>query len=453
VSSRETVLVVDDDEALREACCDALSEAGYRALAAASPLGAEPLLLREMIDLVISDLRMPDGGGTRVIQLAHRLCPGLPIILITAFPSVSSAVDALRSGVVDYLIKPFDAAQLLQSVQAVLEVGRARDHSELLRRIQPAATEAPEIVGSSLALRSMLEDARHCAILDAHVLVTGETGTGKELVAKAIHRLSQRAGGPFVPVNCAAIPEALFESEIFGHEKGAFTGALHAKRGLIEEADGGTLFLDEVGDMPAPLQAKLLRAIEEGACRRIGALKARSSNVRVVSATNKDLRQEIAAGRFREDMYYRLAALEVHVPPLRDRGEDLVQLAVHFLGTAQAADPPRVVGFSDDALELLQGHAWPGNIRELQNVVQRLLARARGVVVTADLVRACGALPTQDRSVTHSKRRAAMGDFEKDYLEATLAENEGNVTHTAKALGIHRTTLQRLMSKYGLRTK
>ena len=443
----ETVLIVEDDEGMRESCADSLMEAGYPVLTASAPGEAQEHLARAVVDLVLTDLRMAGGGGREVVRLVRQLAPGVPVVIMTAFPTVQSAVDALRDGVVDYLVKPFNYDQLLRSVEGALAGGRAQDRAELLRRVPPTEGRAPAILGTSVAIRTLLAEVARVALVQAAVLVTGETGSGKELAARAVHDLSARARGPFVAVNCAAIPEALFEAEVFGHERGAFTGAVAARAGLLEEAHGGTLFLDEVGDLPANAQAKLLRAIEEGGARRVGSSHVRPVDVRAVSATNRDLRAEVRAGRFREDMYYRLAALDVRVPPLRERPEDIPLLAVHFLAKAGGGERG-LVGFAEDAMEALQSAPWQGNVRELQNFVQRLVAHSAGPLVTVRDVEASGLGPSSRQGA--GPLHAAVGVFERDYLASMLERHAGNVSQTAKALGVHRTTLQRLMGKFGL---
>ena len=449
-----TILLVEDELSMRESCSSGLAFEGYRVLEAASPVEAEPYLLHEVIDLVITDLKMPDGGGARVVELVKEVAPDTPVIMITAFPSVESAVQALKTGVVDYLIKPFTPDELAAAARNALCAGQARDRAELLRRIGPVDTDVPEIVGNSPALTDMLTQVRRVASFDAHVLILGETGTGKELVARALHRLSPRSKRPFVAINCAAIPDTLFESELFGHVKGAFTGAVASKRGLLEQADGGTLFLDEIGDLSATSQAKLLRTLESGTCRKVGGTAERKVDVRVVSAANRDLQEEVRAGLFREDIFYRLAALEVRLPPLRDRGEDIPQLAAFFL--EKLGGGGEVLGFSEQAVGLLEGYDWPGNVRELQNAVQRLLARVSGSYVTAEDVVRSGVVGHKQRlkqslPSPRSRREAAMTGFERRHLQRVLDEHDGNVTRAARTLGIHRTTLQRLMVKHGLR--
>ena len=452
MNDQRTLLLVEDDEGMRASCAQALRFDGYVVVEAGSAEEAEPLLLRSVVDLVITDLKLPGEGGEEVVRLAAEAAPDVPVIIITAFPSVESAVGALKQGVVDYLIKPFTLEQLVEAVEHALAAGHAADRAALLKGVRPIEAAAPEILGSSPALREMLTQVRQVAQFDACVLVTGDTGSGKELAARSIHRLSPRAARSFVAINCAAIPDTLFDSELFGHVKGAFTGAVTNHPGLMEQADGGTLFLDEVAELSPTSQAKLLRTLDSGRTRRVGSATDRQVDVRLVCATNRDLRQEVAEGRFREDMFYRLAALEVEVPPLRARREDVPLLALRFLETLRVNGSP--VGFSDAAIAMLQSYDWPGNIRELRNAVQRVVARARGKVVTAQDVarsRVLGGqkLPAVDGAVT--PRDAAVAGFEGQHVAQVLASHDGNVTRAARSLGVHRTTLQRLMRKYELR--
>ena len=450
MKARRRLLLVENDEGMRETCAEALRFDGYEVVECGSAEEAEPLLLQSNVDLVITDLNLPGANGDHVIELAAEAAPDVPVIVVTAYPSVESAVGALKHGVVDYLIKPFTIQQLVAGVANALAAGHARDHAALLKSVRPIEPTSPEILGSSDALREMLTQIRQAAGFDAHVLINGETGSGKELAARAIQRLSPRADKPFVAINCAAIPDSLFDSELFGHVKGAFTSAVTNHRGLRPQADKGTLFLDEIGDLSAPSQAKLLRALDTGSCRRVGGTKAFKIDVRVISATNKDLREEVEAGRFREDMFYRLAALEVDVPPLRNRPEDVSLLAQRFLEDLRANGSP--AGFSDEAIGMLQGYDWPGNIRELHNAVQRVVARARGAVVTAEDIVGSKVLGTYVGGVASTgSRHVAVTGFERQHVASVLASNDGNVTHAARVLGVHRTTLQRLMRKYGLR--
>jgi two-component system, NtrC family, response regulator HydG len=443
----ERILVVEDDEGMRLSCRQALEQVGHAVLEAGSVREAEPLLLREVFDLVITDLRMPHGGGQEVLRLVKQVSPEVPVVLITAYPSVESAIEAFRGGVTDYLLKPFTSEQLIETVDSAVATRRAGERAAIHRRLGENV-EAPEIVGGSEAIRSMLAEIRRVAALDASVLVLGETGSGKELVSRSVHRFSRRSAGPFTVLNCAAIPENLFEAELFGYERGAFTGAMATKRGLMEEAHHGSLFLDEVAELPPAAQAKLLRCLEEKAVRRLGSVSPRPVDTRVIAATHKDLRAEVEAGRFREDLYYRLAVLDVRVPPLRERPEDIAPLAIRILDKLRQENERPMVGFSDEALARLGDHAWPGNVRELQNVLQRAFARAEGSLIRAsDLPLAAG----PPAAATNARGRdRALSEFERSYVTAALARHEGNVTHTARELGVHRTTLQRMMKKLAI---
>ncbi len=452
MTHQERVLVVEDDEAMRASCRQALEGGGYQVIEAGSPSEARGSLLREDLGIVITDLRMLDGGGQEVVRMAREVSPGLPVMIITAYPTVESAVDALKSGVVDYMLKPFTDDQLLEAVDSALSSGRARDRAELWRRMGAPRSEFPDMIGSSGAFHDMLTETRRIAPLEGHVLISGETGSGKEPAARAIHHLSRRAGRPFVVVNCAAVPDTLFESEMFGYEKGAFTGADAAKPGLVEQAHGGSLFLDEVAELSPGAQAKLLRVVEEESCRRVGGIKPRPADVRVLAATGKDLRDEIRSKRFREDLFFRLSGLEIRVPPLRERGEDIAALAIVFLDRLCSQEGRTdIVGFSEEALSLLAEHRWPGNVRELQNAVQKAFARTVGPVISAEDLTESGAIrPLPIGQGRSSSRHKALGNFEREYLIRALQRHQGNVTHTARTLGIHRTTLQRLMKKHAI---
>ena len=452
----ERILLVEDDDAMRDSCRQVLESVGHEVLEACSPVEAEPLLLREVLDLVLTDLRMPNGGGQEVLRLVKHATPDVPVVLITAYPSIDSAVEAFRGGVADYLLKPFTGPQLIDAVDRVLAARRARDATVLLKRAGPASADLPDMIGQSPSFRELLTSIRRVATLDGNVLILGETGSGKELVARATHGFSRYAAGPFTVVNCAAIPESLIEAELFGFERGAFTGAANAKRGLFEEADHGSLFLDEVGELAAVAQAKLLRCIEEGAVRRLGATSPRAVDNRIIAATHKDLRAEVRAGRFREDLLFRLEVLDLRVPPLRERKSDIPLLAASFLTQINERSNRDIAGFSEEAMERMIEYPWPGNVRELQNVVQKALARTDGPVIEArDLVLA-GSLHSVEEIVDGSdpqppqRRGTALADFERQQVTDALDRHQGNVTHTAEELGIHRTTLQRIMKRLGI---
>ncbi|MBI2059958.1 MAG: sigma-54-dependent Fis family transcriptional regulator [Nitrospirae bacterium] len=438
IDSHAKILVVEDDQAMQETCRQALGKVGYETVGATSPREAEPILLKEDIDLVVTDLKMPHGGGQEVLRTARKISPHLPVILITAYPSVQSAVDMFKRGLADYLTKPFTVDQLRQSVRAALQTGHARDRSELLRQVGPSDWEAPGLVGASARARALLAEIRRVAAAEAHVLVSGEAGAGREAVARAIHRFSARSVGPFVVLHCASIEDfPAAESR-----KGGWAGAL-------EQASRGSLFLDEVGDLPREFQPKLLGL---GVAR--GGKIAGSTDARVLAATFKDLREEVRAGRFREDAYYHLAGLDIHVPPLRERLEDVPAIAVAILDRMPGrGESPEIAGFAEEALERLSTYAWPGNLRELENTIRKAVARAEGPLIKAEDLDLGGSLSAASKKGATEKaspRDLAVGEYERKYITSALSDHDGNISHTAIALGVHRTTLQRLMKKHGI---
>src|SRR5512138_1927939 len=388
------IWVIDDDAASRELLGRILSARGWEVAQLADGREALDRLAAEgPPDLVVSDIRMAEVGGLEVTEAFRRQAPDTPVILVTAFGNVDGAVEAIRRGAFDYVSKPYDVDAVQLTAARALEQRRLAAENDVLRRQLREKWRLETAVGRSEAMLQVFKTAARVAASDATVLILGESGTGKELVARAIHQASPRAAGPFVPVDCGAIAEGLLESELFGHVRGAFTGAHAARRGLFEEAGGGTLFLDEIGDVGPGLQARLLRALQEGTIRRVGANEAIPVDVRVVAATNKDLEAAVKAGRFREDLFYRLNVVTLRIPPLRERLEDVPLLAEHF-----AAKHGRGIGaISADAREALQRYPWPGNVRELENVIARALAlNPSGVVVPADLpehVREAAAAP------------------------------------------------------------
>ncbi|MFT3917699.1 MAG: sigma-54 dependent transcriptional regulator [Anaeromyxobacteraceae bacterium] len=461
---RPRVLVVDDKENLRnllvrvlgETCEVTAAEDGARALA---------LLASAEFDVVLTDLRMPGADGFDVLRAAAARPAAPEVVMMTAYATVGDAVRAMKLGAYDYLEKPFDPDD------AALVVARA---AERRRSREPAASTAPSpgsapvgppggLVGDGPELREVHRLLAQAAAADLTVLLTGETGTGKELAARAIHQGSARQARRFVPVNCGALPAELVESELFGHARGAFTGAAGPRPGLFEEADGGTLFLDEIGDLPLPVQVKLNRALQEKEIRRVGDNRATTVDVRVVAATHRDLQAEVAAGRFREDLYYRLAVFPVRLPPLRERTGDVPALAAHLLAKHARAHRKALDGLEPDALRALEAQPWPGNVRQLENAIERAVAVAGGRTVTlADLGPELRAPPTTTpatpapaetrlpykEAVENARERAS-----KEYLAAILREHDGNVTRAAEAAGMERESLHRLMKRYGLRAE
>ena len=436
--AQKKVLLIDDDRGLLQLIAMRLAAAGYAVSTAESGQEVLAAMAVSPPDMVITDLRMEGMDGLALFDAIHREAPALPVVILTAHGTIPEAVAATRRGVFGFLTKPFDPKVLLDTVAEALRLsGGAGAPDEAWRA---------EIVTRSPAMEALLAQARRVAASDAAVCILGASGTGKELLARAIHRASRRAGAPFVAVNCGAIPEGLLESELFGHKKGAFTGAVQDRRGLFQAAEGGTLFLDEIGDMPAPLQVKLLRALEERVVRPVGSNEALAVDVRVVSATHRKLEERIAAGEFREDLYYRLNVVKLALPALAERREDVPLLAGHFLAEfGRRYERPRLA-LSPEAMEQLVAASWPGNVRQLLNVVEQAVALSATDVIPASLVRQ--ALDAGDASLTplDEARRA----FERDYLARILKITAGNVTHAARLAGRNRTEFYRLLDRHAL---
>ncbi len=442
------ILVVDDDQSSRDLLVRILTGAGHRVTALTDGREAVAALdAGDAPDLVVSDIRMAEMDGLQVIDAFRDRAPDTPVILVTAFGNIDGAVEAIRRGAADYLSKPYD----VDAIQIV--VARALQHRELamenraLRRGLRDRYRLDNVVGRSEAMLQVYKTAARVASTDATVLIQGESGTGKELVARAIHMASPRASGPFVAVDCGAIAEGVLESELFGHARGAFTGAQTARRGLFEEAHHGTLFLDEIGDIGPNLQARLLRALQEGTIRRVGANEPITVDVRVVAATNRDMEAAVKQGTFRADLYYRLHVVSIRIPPLRERREDIPLLAEHF---AQKHGRAEGSAISPEARELLLAHDWPGNVRELENVIARALAlNPSGVVLPEDLpdgVRAARAAPAP-ASLPDVSDRPSLAELERRYASQVLQETGGNKTRAAEILGIDRKTLYRILGE------
>ncbi len=374
----ERILLVDDEPAIREAVVMLLEGEGYETITADGLLPGRAALERGGIDLVISDMRLGDGTGLELLHHLNMDADAPPAIIITSYSSVETAVEALRAGAVDYIIKPFANDELLHAVRRAIQERRMQRENALLKRTLRKEQLRHGLVGRSPGLERVLELIRRVAPSDATVLISGESGTGKELVAQAIHYASARAAGPFVPVNCGAIPADLIESELFGHAKGAYTGAVLATEGLIREAHGGTLFLDEVGELPLPLQVKFLRVLQDRRVRPVGGKETSRVDLRFLAATNKDLKAAVERGEFREDLYYRLNVIGVRVPPLRERLEDIELIARHFTAFFAAKIGKRITGFDDEFVRFLRSYEWPGNVRELENLIERAVILGDG---------------------------------------------------------------------------
>ena len=446
---RFTIVVADDEKNIREGLAEALSLDGYRALPAAD--GEEALALVESADadLVITDLRMPKLGGTDVLNHVVSRYPGLPVIVLTGHGTIEDAVVAMRAGAFDFLTKPVNLDHLSLLVKRALESRElARKNRELEAEVE-AQRRSSSIIGKSAEMKKVFDLVRRVAPTRASVLVTGDSGVGKELVADAIHNLSPRRDGPLVKVHCAALAESLLESELFGHEKGAFTGAQARKRGRFELADRGTLFLDEIGEINQNVQIKILRVLQERKFERVGGEETVEVDVRIVAATNKDLKEEIRKGTFREDLYYRLNVVNIRVPPLRERRDDIPLLAMAFLREFAEENGKKLEGFDPKARQALYAYPWPGNVRELRNSVESAVVMASsGLVGLDDLppgVRSSG----EERDV-----RVPIGSTleaaEKILIRETLAAQGGNKSRTAEVLGIGRKTLYQKIEEYGI---
>jgi len=441
---RKRILVVDDEPVARELISDVLARRGYSPSVAADGGAALEALKRRSPDLVLLDLRLPDMSGIEVLSSIRKSHPDLPVVLFSAYGTVDAVVKAMKLGAYDFVEKPLDVEHLMIVVRNALEQSRLLDE---VTRLRAKVEERYRLVGSSKVMQTLRKRIRQAAASKAHVLITGRTGSGKDLVARAIHNQSDCSEGPFVKLNCAAIPHELVESELFGYRKGAFSGAYTDKEGRIEAADGGTIFFDEIGDMPPAAQAKLLHFLESSAIERLGETQTRKVNVRVVAATNRELLKEVKARRFREDLYYRLNVIDIHVPPLQEHPEDIPKLAEHFLERAcrELGVPTKML--DESALKSLVKRAWPGNVRELRNTIEKAASLSSGLLITAhDLpAPADSSLERKPGSFAQARRM-----FERRFLQETLEAEDWNVTAAAKRLGMDRTTLYRKLKALGL---
>ncbi len=449
------LLVVDDEATQRRMLSSILSRAGYNLATAGNGEEAIEELSAARFDLLLTDQRMPGIDGLALLERARSLQPDLPVILMTAYGSVSSAVEAMKRGASDYLTKPFGADELLLVLEKVLRQQSLEDELASLRTMLKDRHRLGGLLGQAAVMQELFSRMERIADTDVPVLIRGESGTGKELAARAIHALGPRANGPFIALNCAAIPENLLESEFFGHEKGAFTGAEQACAGRFEQAHLGTLLLDEIGAMRVELQAKLLRVLQEGEVQRLGGRKTIPVDVRILAATGENLEQEIERGRFREDLYYRLNVVPLPLPPLRDRPEDIPLLLEHFLSRASERLDRPVPLLEPSALDQLQGYPWPGNVRELQNVAERLVILGTGervgVVDLPDAIQrgGLGSGPSSG-GVTLPPEGLRLTEVEHSLITQALRRSRGNLGPAAKLLGISYKTLQYRIRKYGI---
>ncbi|MBL8922273.1 MAG: sigma-54-dependent Fis family transcriptional regulator [Myxococcaceae bacterium] len=454
------VLVVDDEANLRKVLAAMLRKEGYEVAIAENGEIAQAEFEKNGADVVITDMVMPKLGGLELLKAVHASRPDVPVIIITAHGTVDSAVEAIKLGAFDYITKPFEQAE----IQAVVAKA-ARTQEANQAHVPPEGKPRTSIVGDSPQVQEIFKIIDKVADSPSTVLITGESGTGKELVATALHDGSSRRDRPLIKINCAAIPKDLMESELFGYERGAFTGAVTSKPGRFELADGGTLFLDEIGEVPIEMQVKLLRVLQESEFERVGGIKTTRVDVRLIAATNRDLSAEVEAGRFRKDLFYRLNVVPLHLPPLRERRADVPVLVRHFIEKYNKRLNKKIEGIADDALAMLQAYPWPGNIRELENMMERVLLFADGPrIEVKDLpepvrtslqgtVAQLTESPTPEVGETPLKDflKARQAEIEKAFIVQALAKTEGNVTRAAKLLGISRKSLQTKMKEFGLR--
>mgnify|MGYP000064522731 FL=1 len=443
-----SLLIVDDERRMADVLKLVLERAGYRVRTCSRGEDALRLLADRPADLVLTDLKMPGMTGVQLLERIKADTPDVPVVLMTAFATVETAIDALRLGAFDYVRKPFDNNDLKAVIARALEHARlTRENTVLKEAVQ--REHVGGVIAESAGMQAVLDVVQRVARSRSTVLITGESGVGKEVVAKALHYASDRVGAPFVAVNAKALADGVLESELFGHEKGAFTGAQRARAGLFERADAGTLFLDEIGEIGADFQGKLLRVLQEREVQRVGGAQARSVDVRLVAATNRDLEAEVREGRFREDLYFRLNVIPLHVPPLRDRRDDVLPLARHFLVRQATEQGKRLAGFSAEVTDWMLGHDWPGNVRELENAVERGAVLCRGETIELE-----------DLLLRPSTRAAAADEpaVLQDALDAATVravrgalETANGVRNEAAAiLGVDRTTLYRLMKRFGI---
>ncbi len=448
-----TILIADDDESLRRVLEFQLREAGYRVLTASDGLIALDIFTQNEVSCLITDLRMPNLTGLDLLKRVNAINAETPVIVITAFGDVETAVEAMRSGAFDYITKPFNREQILLTVKKALLFGRTIAENRQLRRLVHESFRLEKVIASSPRMKNVLDLVERVARTDATVLITGESGTGKELIAKGIHFSGSRAQRPFIPINCAAIPETLIEAELFGYKRGAFTGAMADTKGKFEEASDGTLFLDEISAMPLHLQPRLLRALQEQEIVRLGESFPRKVDVRIIAATNRNLGTMVSDGSFREDLYYRLAVVPINLPPLRERREDIPLLAEHFLKKASKHHGYGNLTIERKVFAELSAYSFPGNVRELENLVERMVVLSDGEKITTE------DLPENIKQPQHNADNVLLNlpptglsleNVEREIIRQALELHDGNQTQTARYLDITRSTLIYRMQKHGL---
>ncbi len=446
---RETILLIDDDHSLRRVTEYNLGESGFEVKSAASGRQGLEIFSSDPVDLVVTDVKLGDMSGLDVLEAVKTQAPDIPVIVMTAFGSIEMAVAAMNKGAFNFITKPFERDTLIQSCRKALELRVLRSKARIMTHEIDRLTGTKGIVSASPVMKSLLDTVSRAAGSEATILISGESGTGKEVLARLIHQNSPRQSGPLVAVNCAAIPEGLIESELFGHVKGAFTGAVRDRKGHFEIASGGTLFLDEIGELSTDIQVKLLRAIQEKEIQPLGSERPRQVDIRIIAATNHDLKEKIAQSLFREDLYYRLSVIPLFIPPLRERTEDIPALAAHFLRKFDA--PPDVV-FSKNAMALLRGYSWPGNIREMQNIVERcIILRTHHIISSKDLQMLTGQAACSEVDPVIPDQGVSLEQVEKQYIVKALEKAGRNRSQAARLLKIPRHVLLYRMEKYNLK--
>jgi len=454
LSEKGTVLIADDEESQRQALAGFVRKLGYDVITSSDAESAIKIIESEPVDLVISDMRMPGSSGLELLKKSKSLVPDIMFILMTAFSSVDSAVECMKQGAFNYLTKPINLNELEVSIAKALESRRLVVENRALRDLIKSQGELKGIISASRSMEDVLNLVARVAPTAATVLIQGESGTGKERIAQAIHFGSPRAPKPMITINCAAVPETLLESELFGHEKGAFTGAHLARKGKIEVADGGTLFIDEIGDMPTSLQPKLLRFLQEGTIERLGSAKTTKLDIRIIAATHRDLRRMVSDGKFREDLFYRLNVININIPPLRERKEDLIPLAEHFIKLYSEKNSKKVFGLSREAKDAIVKYQYPGNVRELENAVEAAVVLTRSEAIGLDDLplsfrAAAGEQAVGDDDSLPSRLKA----MEKKMILDAMKKAGGNKSQAARELGISEKNIRDRLKKWGYKTE
>jgi len=441
----QKILIVDDDINLLELLKTRLESANYSVVTSSDETIALKEFEQQTFDLSIIDLQLVHRDGMSLMEEFHKINPNMPAIILTAYGSIESAVEAMRRGAYTYLTKPFDPRELLFQIENALESRRLSNEIKRLKSLLEERYNFKQIIANSEKMRRLLEQVHHVAETDSTVFITGESGTGKELIAKTIHLASHRKDKPFVAINCAAIPETLLETELFGHEKGAFTGAIRSVKGLLSQAHEGTVFLDEIGDMPLSMQVKVLRFLQERQFYPVGSQKPVEVNVRVIVATHRNLKEMIQQARFREDLFYRIYVIPIYLPPLRERQEDIPLLVEHFLNKFNQQMKKEVKGLTLGAMQKLVLYHWPGNVRELENLIEYTMAMTTNDYITEDLILLRGSAEMM------KPLKESRADFEKNYLRSLLESTKGNVSQAARLAGKYRADFYNLLKKYDMK--